>query len=164
MAIKIKELETLAEQYTAGGYVYKDLSLDLSKTKIQTPGLQVPVPGIDIKASFDLEAISNSLLNLFNTVPGQRFLFPTYGLNLKRFLFSPVTQTNGQALGDIIYSGIRRFEPRVTVEKVLVKVIPDDSKYEISIAVTLPATKTSTQIGFLFDIKRESFVSLPVQY
>lgn len=163
MAIKIKELETLANQYSVERYVFKDLALDLSQTKIQAPGLQIPTPGTDIKASFDLEAISNSLTNLFNTSRGQRFLFPEYGLNLRQFIFSPITAENGRIIGRIIFDGIRRYEPRVIVEQVNVVAVPDDNTYEISIAIQLPVIQLTTEINFLFDIKRESFISLPVK-
>lgn len=163
MAIKIKDLETLANQYTTQAYVYKDLSLDLARTKIEAPGLQIPTPSTDVKASFDLEAISNSLQNLFNTAPGQRFLFPGYGLNLRRFLFTPVTVNNGQVIGNIIYNGIKKFEPRVIPQQVNVFAIPDENLYEITIAIELPVIKQITQINFIFDIKRESFISLPVK-
>jgi hypothetical protein len=163
MAIKIKDLETLANQYTIERYVYKDLSLDLSRTKIEAPGLQVPTPGTDIKANFDLEAISNSLQNLFNTSPGQRFLFPEYGLNLRRFLFSPITVNNGKIIGTTIYNGIKKYEPRVIPQEVNVIAVPDENLYEITIAVEVPATKQTSDINFIFDIKRESFISLPIK-
>ena len=86
MAIKIKNLQQIADNYRTQRYVYKDLSLDLTQTKIQSPGFNLPVPGSDIKADFDIGAIANSLTNLFNTLPGQRFLFPEYGLDLYQFL------------------------------------------------------------------------------
>ena len=81
MAIKIKSLEKVAAEINPN-FFYKDLSLDISQTKIIQPGFKDSVPGTDIQASFDTKAIINSLTNLFNTLPGQRFLFPEYGLDL----------------------------------------------------------------------------------
>ena len=63
MAIKLKNLEKLANDYTEQRFLYKDLSLDISQTKIQAPGYRIPVPGSDIRASFDLAAVRNSLQN-----------------------------------------------------------------------------------------------------
>jgi phage baseplate assembly protein W len=163
MAIKIKALNSLTNQYTTDNYVYKDLSLDLSRTKISTPGLQLPTPGTDIKASFDLEAISNSLTNLFNTSPGQRFLFPGYGLNLKRFLFSPINANNGKIIGTAIFNGIKKYETRVKPQFVDVIASPDENLYEITIVIELPILKQTTQLNFIFDFKRQSFISLPVK-
>jgi phage baseplate assembly protein W len=163
MAIQIKELETLADQYTIDRYVFKDLTLDLARTKIQAPGLQIPTPGTDIRASYDIEAISNSLTNLFNTAPGQRFLFPEYGLDLKRFLFSQITEANGRVIGNAIFNGIKRFETRVTPVQVTVTAVPDENIYEIDIVISFPIFRQEETIRFIFDLRRESFISVPVK-
>jgi len=163
MAIQIKDLENLADQYTVDRYVFKDLSLDLSRTKIEAPGLQIPTPGTDVKASFDLEAIINSLQNLFNTAPGQRFLFPEYGLDLKRFLFSPITESNARIIGNAIFNGIRKFETRVSPVRVTVTAVPDENIYEIDIIISFPVFRQESTIQFIFDIRRESFISIPVK-
>lgn len=163
MAVRIKDLEALADEYTANRYVYKDLSLDLAKTKIEAPGLLLPTPGTDIKGSFDIEAISNSLTNLFNTDRGQRFLFPEYGLNLKRFLFTQVTIENGEAIGDLIYNGISTYEPRVKPLKVKVVAVPDQSLYKITAVIEIPIIKKTTDLNFIFDLRKESFISLPAK-
>lgn len=161
MAVKIKNLESIANQYTDQQYVYKDLSLDLAQTKIESPGFRLPVPGADIKADFDLGAINNSLTNLFNTLPGQRFLFPEYGLDLYQFLFSPVTEDNGDLIGNKIYQGILKYEPRVIPKRVKVIVDPDNNQYLITIAIEIPIISLTTESQFMFDIKKQSFISLP---
>jgi phage baseplate assembly protein W len=164
MAIRIKELETLANQYTIDTFTYKDLSLDLGRTKIQSPGLQIPTPGTDIKASYDLEAISNSLTNIFNTAPGQRFLFPEFGVDLRRYLFLPITEGNGRIIGNAIYNAIKRFEPRVVPVRVDITAVPDENIYEIAVVVNFPILNTQNELGFILDLKKESFISLPVKY
>lgn len=163
MAIRIKDLETLTEQYTTQRYVYKDLSLDLSRTKIKTPGLQIPAPGTDIKSSFDLEAIGNSLTNLFNTEKGQRFLFPEYGVNLKRFLFAPITTETGQQIGNTIYNAIKNYETRVIPKTVEVVADPDGNLYEITAIIEVPILNLTSELGFIFDTKKQSFISVPVK-
>lgn len=161
MAIKIKNLETIASNYTAKQYVYKDLSLDIAQTKIESPGFKLPVPGVDIKADFDISAINNSLTNLFNTLPGQRFLFPEYGLDLYQFLFSPVTEDNGSLIGDIIYNGVTNYEPRVIVKSVNVTVDPDNNQYLITLIIEIPIIGLTTESQFSFDIKKQTFIYLP---
>ena len=161
MAVKIKNLESIANQYTTQQYVYKDLSLDLALTKIESPGFRLPVPGADIKADFDLGAINNSLTNLFNTLPGQRFLFPEYGLDLYQFLFSPVTEDNGDLIGNKIYQGILQYEPRVVPKRVKVIVDPDNNQYLITIAIEIPIIGLTTDTQFMLDLKKQTFISLP---
>lgn len=161
MAIKIKALEKIAKTYTENRYLYKDLFLDFAFTKIEAPGYTLPVPGTDIKADFDLGAIINSLTNLFNTLPGQRFLFPRYGLDLYQFLFQPITKFNGEILGNTIFQAIKTYEPRVTPKQVNVKLLPDENQYNITIAIEIPALRLLAEPEFLLNVKKQSFIFLP---
>jgi phage baseplate assembly protein W len=161
MAIKIQSLEQVANTYTESGYLYKDLALDLQQTSIVAPGFNIPVPGTDIKASFDLAAIKNSLLNLFNTIPGQRFLFPEYGLDLYQFLFSPITEFNGQLLGERIFEGIKIYESRVRPRQVRVQIDPDNNQYDVTVVIEVPLLKLTADLEFLLDVKKQSFIFLP---
>lgn len=161
MAIKIKSLEKIANTYTETGYLYKDLSLDIAQSKIQTPGYNIPTPGADIRASFDLAAITNSLQNLFGTSPGQRFLFPEYGLDLRPFLFSPINEANGNVLGNKIFATISTWEQRVLVKNVEVNLDPDNNQYIINIILEVPLLNLTTTINTIFDIKKQIFQVIP---
>lgn len=161
MAIKIKSLENLSKNYSEQQYLFKDLALDITETKLYAPGDTLPVPSTDIKASFDLAAIRNSLQNLFNTVPGQRFLFPDYGLDLYQWLFTPITEANGNTLGNKIYSTINNYEPRVNVKNVDVILDPDNNQYLINIIINIPYLNVQTTINSVLDIKKQSFIIVP---
>ena len=161
MAIKIKNLEKIANTYTEQRYIYKDLALDIAQTKIEAPGYSIPTPGADIRASFDIGAIRNSLQNLFGTSPGQRFLFPEYGLDLKAFLFSPITEANGNVLGNRIYAGISTWENRVRTKNVQVNLDPDNNQYIINIILDIPSLNLTTTIDTVLDIKKQTFQVLP---
>ncbi len=161
MAIKIKSLERISKTFTEQTYIYKDLSLDLTQTVLDAPGFPLPIPGADIKASFDIAAIKNSLQNLFNTIPGQRFLFPKYGLDLYQFLFEPVTETNGNIIGNKIFTSINIYEPRVSVNNVEVILDPDNNQYIINILIDIPDLKIQTTIESVLDLRKQSFIVLP---
>ena len=158
MAIKIKSLENISKNYYEQQYLYKDIALDITQSELLVPGINLPVPSTDIKASFDLAAIRNSLQNLFNTIPGQRFLFPDYGLDLYQWLFTPITEGNAYALGNKIFSTIAKYEPRVNVVSVDVQTLPDDNQYNISIIVNIPLLNIRTTIDSVLDIKKQSFI------
>ena len=160
MAIKIKNLERIANAYTQQQFIYKDLTLDLTQTKIQAPGFNIPVPGTDIKAAFDLGAIKNSLQNLFGTSPGQRFLFPEYGLDLNQYLFYPVNEGTGEAIKNKINTAIRTWEPRVQVNNILVIPEPDKNQYVINIILDIPSLTLNTTLNGLLDISKQSFLIL----
>src|SRR4051812_28407388 len=90
-------------------YLYSDLHLDLVQEVIPT-GFTGGVVGKDIVLDYDLAAIKNSLINLFNTLPGQRILIPSYGLNLQRYVFLPVNKQYGELIGNDIVNGVRQWE------------------------------------------------------
>lgn len=161
MAIRFKELETLANTYTDKGYLYKDLALDLQQKQTIEPGYTTAVRGGDIKESINLAAIQNSLQNLFNTLPGQRFLFPEYGLDLYQFLFSPITDLNARVLGERVLQSIKIYEPRVIARNVNITVDPDGSQYFLNITIEIPALNLIDRTDFLLDTKKQSFIFIP---
>ena len=161
MAIKLKTLETVAKTYKEQQYLYKDLSLDLSFAQQKPIGYSTSTTSNDIRSSFDYEAIKNSLQNLFNTLPGQRFLFPEYGLDLYQFLFLPISENIGRAIGEKILRSIQLYEPRVTVLNINVVAEPDTNEYKITIAVQLPALNAVTNFDGVLNTRTQSFILLP---
>lgn len=118
--------------------LYVDLKLDLNANYVKKPRLQSFDNIIDLKASYDLEAIYNSLFNIFTTMPGQKILNPTFGLNLNQFLFTAITEDNASMIGEMILKGIQRYEPRVVVRKVYVIPDPDQNTYQIGLRLDVP--------------------------
>ena len=161
MAIRLKQLERIANSYTELGYIYKDLTLDIEQTSLLSPGFNQTLPGPDVKTSFDVKAIRNSLTNLFNTLPGQRFLFPEYGLDLYQFLFLSVTESTGRAIGEKILRGVERFEPRVRIQNINVKPDTENSTYYITLVIQLPVLKLNSTLTGALDTRTQSFVFLP---
>jgi phage baseplate assembly protein W len=161
MAIKLQQLEQTAKNYTDQRYIYKDLALDFEREFYNSPAFPTPVISNDIKASFDISAIKNSLTNLFNTLPGQRFLFPEYGLDLYQFLFQPITLSNADLIGNAIYQGIIKYETRVNVIKVNVEADPDNNRYNVTIIISIPLLAVTVEQPFVFDIKKQTFIAIP---
>lgn len=119
--------------------VYTDLKLDLKLNYVYDPRLESKDTIKDIEAAYDIEAIKNSLKNLFTTIPGQKILNPVYGLNLLQFLFTGVTEENARAMGDIIYRGITKYEPRIDVKKIYVFPDPENQTFEIALRLDVPS-------------------------
>jgi phage baseplate assembly protein W len=161
VAIKLPSLEQIAQQYTSNkNFVYKDLHLDFATSDVYNPSLGRSIKGNDIKVEYDENAIKNSLRNLFNTKPGQRFLFPLYGLDLNQFLFEAITPINAQLIGEKIAISIDKFEPRVTLLNVNVVADFDNNLYEIDIVVQIPVFNTTTTINTTLDARTQSFIFL----
>lgn len=118
--------------------IYIDLRLDLSKDYVYDPRLGSKNIIKDINVSYDLEAVKNSLFNLFTTMPGQKILNPVYGLNLMQYIFTGITDDNAQAIGDNILRGIAKYEPRVVVRKIYVIPDPENNTYQIGLRLDVP--------------------------
>lgn len=158
MAIKINNLEQIADQYKQREYLFKDLYLDFEKESVYDTSIRRRVEGNDVRVSFDESAIKNSLKNLFNTKPGQRFLFPLYGLDLNQFLFESISQENGQMIGEKIVRSIENFEPRITLKQCNVVALPDDNTYDITIIIEIPVFNTTTSLNMTLDVRTQSFI------
>jgi len=161
VAIKLPNLQQLAQQYGNDlPFVYQDLHMDFDRDSRYDTTLGYRVQRNDIKVDYDESAIFNSLRNLLTTKPGQRFLFPLYGLDLTQFLFQPITSFNAQLIGDLIVSSIDNFETRVNLLNVQVIPDTDNNTYNITIIVQIPIFNSTTTINTILDIKTQSFVFL----
>lgn len=119
---------------------YTDLHLDLQIQKNVGLGNQPRNSG-DIKVDTDIEAIKNSMRNIFNTRRGQKILSPDFGTSLEQFLFESVNEFTAKIIGETIVSDIRKFEPRVEVKKVQVFPFPDLNQYNIVLKYTFRQLK-----------------------
>ena len=157
MAIKLKNLQTISDSFTKSQATYTDIHLDIDVRGLYSATTEDRPLANDILLDYDRSAIKNSLLNLFNTRPGQRFLFPEYGLDLNEFLFEAVTEDLGSIIGERIVASITNFEPRVKVRKCIVIAAPDDNLYDITLILNIPTFATDFTLNTNLDISTKSF-------
>jgi phage baseplate assembly protein W len=119
-------------------YTYKDIDVDLVIDYTKTNPLNNFKEQKDLKGDFDVQAIKNSIFNIFTTAPGQKLLNPTFGLNLLYYLFTGITAENARMLGETILRGLTKFEPRVTVENINVTTDYDNQEYIIDMFLSVP--------------------------
>jgi phage baseplate assembly protein W len=160
VALRITDLEQIADRYSVKPYLYKDIHIDFKTSETHDVVLQKAFLGNDVKVDFDYQAIINSLRNLFNTKPGERFLFPLYGLDLNQFLFDPITNNNAISIGERIVSAVEKYEPRVKILKCIVTPDPDQNTYELAIFIEIPIFNTQAALNATFDIKYQNFIFL----
>jgi phage baseplate assembly protein W len=99
------------------------------------------------------------MYNIFTTIPGQKILNPTFGLNLLYFLFTGISELNGRRLGETILKGITKFEPRVKVEYINVMTDVENQQYAIDMIISVPTLNinmlsiqgTLAESGFYFN-------------
>lgn len=119
-------------------YLYADIHLDLEKKYSVGNELFLKPEINDFRLDYDINAVKNSLYNLFTTTPGDKILNPEYGLDIRKYIFSPATIENAKSIRDQIYIQIRRFEPRVDLISVNITILEDVNEYDITIYFDIP--------------------------
>lgn len=126
------------------GYLYKDVNLDLQYGYTTSNTLFAPAEKKDLVPLYDVASIINSLKNILTTSPGEKILNPTFGLDLRDYLFEAVTQTKGYFLGREILVNLPIQDDRIVVNNVEVIVSPDDQEYEINLDIGIPSLNISS--------------------
>ena len=139
-AIKISVLPAPRIQNKA--FTYSDLHLDLQKKFLIKDNFRQYPEINDLILDYDYNAIKNSIRNIFNTSPGEKVLNPTFGLDLKQFLFDPLSELRAMDIAGKIRSNLPLVEPRISLNYVNVVPIYDNSEYNIEISFTLPELNT----------------------
>jgi phage baseplate assembly protein W len=116
--------------------IYVDLHLDIIKAQNVGLGLN-PVNSSDILVDKDIEAIKNSIRNIFTTKKGQKILNPQFGSSLDQYLFTPITTPNAKAIGNQILNEVNLYEPRITISNVIVTPDIDKNLYYIQVYYNL---------------------------
>ena len=104
--------------------IYKDLNMSFTKN----PATK------DVARLFDVQAIKRAVKNIILTNKYERHFNPDFGCNLRGFLFENITETLLVIIKDRVAMAIEKYEPRVSVEDVVVK--NDIDKNGINIQVS----------------------------
>ena len=88
---------------------------------------------------FDIPSIKNSIANIFLTSPGQKILNPTFGIDLRRYLFDPVSDFTAYQIKNDIENNLTDQEPRIQLERTSVLPDPDRQEYYITLQINVPA-------------------------
>jgi len=84
-----------------------------------------------------LEQAKTNIINLLLTHKGERFMQPTFGTNLRRFLFQPNTDSLRGEIRSELLETIKYWLPFVNVDKINVShTIENTDEYKINISLT----------------------------
>ena len=139
--IKLTDISTsnLDNASLKKGYLYKDLFLDLDTSVYYNKQLNKSSVLKDVQGLFDENAIRNSITNIFLTAPGEKILSPEFGLDLRRYLFEPISDFGAFAIKDDIKNRLPKMEPRVTIQNVVVVPYPEQNEYRITMQIDIPS-------------------------
>ena len=146
MAINLNSLRPTADVSNAlkQGYLYKDVELDLQYGYTSNSELFSPAEKSDLVSLYDVNSVLNSLKNILTTSPGEKILNPTFGLDLRDYLFETVNETKGYFIGEDILTGLPTQDNRLVINLVEVIVRPEDQEYVINLDIGIPSLNISS--------------------
>jgi phage baseplate assembly protein W len=124
--------------------------LDLQKNIAIGVSLPFNGPGVFRSTYTTKDQIKSNLINLLLTNIGERVMNPTFGCELKKFLFEGITDSNLDILEQSLKRSISIFIPEVTVTDIEFNSDQDNNIINLTINYYLNISETSDQITVQF--------------
>ena len=117
--------------------IYKDLNMSFTKN----PATK------DFARLFDIQAIKRSVKNIILTNKYERPFNPDFGCNLRGFLFENLTEPMVVIIKDRVAMAIEKYEPRVSVEDVIVKNSSDPNGINIQVSFLINGVEAPVTVS-----------------
>lgn len=125
--------------------------LDLQPRK--AVGVKLPFSNDSVFSSTytSRDAIKTNLINFFLTARGERYLNPTFGSEIKNFLFEHINTDNLRIVDALVRKEIKIFFPRI--EPININIIgdPDTHTLQFSMTYTVKQTNIDDEIIINFE-------------
>lgn len=121
--------------------IFKDLDLNFTLHPVKK----------DVSKHINEYAIINSVKNLVSTNYFERPFRPEIGSGLRDLLFENVDPVISSQLERAIEETISNYEPRVSIENILVTAYPDDNRYSISMTFYIINNPKPITIDFFLE-------------
>ena len=117
--------------------IYADLNLSFTKN----PATK------DVTRVFDVQAIKRAVKNIILTNKYERAFNSDFGCNLRGFLFENITEPLLVIIKDRVAMAIEKYEPRVSVEDVVVKEDIDKNGINIMVSFLINGTEAPVSVS-----------------
>ena len=117
--------------------IYSDLNLSFTKN----PATK------DVARLFDVQAIKRSVKNIILTNKFERPFDSDFGCNLRGFLFENITEPLLVIIKDRVAMAIEKYEPRVSVEDVVVREDVDKNGLSIMVSFLINGTEAPVSVS-----------------
>ena len=124
--------------------LYSDLDLTFRKLPVSN----------DVALSFDEQAVIRSVRNLLLTNFYERLFQPTLGSNIDTLLFEPITVLTAGLIKAEIRNVINNFEPRVTIQDIVVDPSPDRNAFKVTLTFLIGNNTLPTAVNLLLERSR----------
>ena len=111
---------------------YKDINITFKKHPVTD----------DLVVSKDASAIKQAIVNLLLTNKGERLMNPTYGSDIRSYLFEPMDFGTANQIKNNIRDTIETFEPRIRVLQISATPNFDDNGFDITMTYNVIGTDT----------------------
>jgi len=96
------------------------------------------------------EAVKNNLINYFLTNKNERYLNPTFGGNLRAFIFEQITNGNTEYLKTDIQNQIGLYFPNVIIASLNINSSPDYNQITVELTYNIVETGITDTIQLAF--------------
>ena len=111
---------------TPNNEVYKDLSM-VARQASNSDNIETAMTyQSKVDKLVNVNAIKNSLHNIFSWTPGERILNPEFGSNLRKLLYEGLTDFNQELIIAEIRNSVSQWEPRVRIDDIVKLTSTDD--------------------------------------
>jgi phage baseplate assembly protein W len=125
--------------------------LDLQKNIAIGVALPFNAPGVFKSTYTTKDQVKSNLVNLLLTDIGERVMNPTFGCDLKRFIFEGITDENTSLIIESVTNSINIFVPEVTVTNITIIPNTDYNLIDINIDYVLNISNTPDQVTVQFN-------------
>ncbi len=115
-------------------------------------GVAIPfnAPGVFKTTYTTKEAVKNNLINFFLTNKNEIYLNPTFGGNLRAFIFQQITTGNLDSLKEDIQYQLNLYFPSVIIESLNIDSYPDINQINVILKYNIKDTGLSDTVEIAF--------------
>ena len=114
-------------------------------------GIPFNAPGVFRSTYITKDAIKTNLINFFLTNNGERYLNPTFGGNLRAFIFQQITDNNLEGLKEEIQTQLGTYFPNVFVSQLDIFQNPDTNSISVELTYKIINTNIQDEIQLQFN-------------
>ena len=124
MANKVFKIEdTPAEKPHGKRWLYADISMESEVPKWKLNKNRNPHDAsifhrLEITKDYDVNAVRNSLHNIFHWTKGERIINPEFGSEIKKYLYNQIGSFTEEQIMSEIKMMVAKWEPRCIIDKI----------------------------------------------
>jgi len=115
-------------------------------------GVEVPfnAPGVFRSSYITKDAVKTNLINFFLTNAGERYLNPTFGGNLRAFIFEQISTNNLEGLKEEIQTQLGLYFPNVVISNLDILQYPDTNTISVELTYSISNTNIQDELQLQF--------------